>query len=85
MSDFKELEVVRMYRLEGDSKVKAFVDIAVGGFIVKGFRILEGKNGLFLGMPQQKSKDGRWFNIFFPATKEYGQVLSDLILEVYQK
>ena len=32
------LKVVRMHRLEGDSKVKAFADISIGDFVVKGCR-----------------------------------------------
>jgi len=52
------LEVVRLYRLDGESKTKAFVDVAIGDFIVKGIRVLQGQKGLFLGMPQDKAK--RW-------------------------
>jgi len=79
-----DLKVVRLYRLEGDSKTKAFADIAIGDFIVKGLKVLEGKNGLFLGMPQEKAKDGRWYNAFYPATKEARLSLTDAVLAAYQ-
>ncbi|MFA5114538.1 MAG: SpoVG family protein [Candidatus Omnitrophota bacterium] len=79
-----DLKVVRLYRLEGDSKTKAFVDIALGDFIVKGLKVLEGKNGLFLGMPQEKAKDGKWYNAFYPATKEARSSLTDAVLAVYR-
>jgi stage V sporulation protein G len=78
------LQVVRLYKLDGESKVKAFVDISIGDFIVKGLRLLEGKKGLFLGMPQEKSKDGKWYNTFFPATKEARQDLTDAVLNAYE-
>jgi len=38
-------------------KVRAFVDINFCGVIIKGFKIIEGINGLFLGYPSQKDKD----------------------------
>jgi stage V sporulation protein G len=79
------LQVVRIYRLEGESKIKAFADISVGDFIVKGLKVMEGKNGLFLSMPQEKSKDGKWYNTFFPATKESRNSLTETVLEAYQQ
>ena len=85
MAEIQALQVVRLYRFEGDSKIKAFCDVSVGDFIVKGLKVLEGKNGLFLSMPQEKSKDGKWYNTFFPATKEARQLLTDLVLEAYQQ
>ena len=79
------LKVVRLYRFNGDSKTKAFVDIAIGDFIIKGLRILAGKKGLFLGMPQEKAKDGNWYNAFYPVTKEARQNLTDVVLAAYQE
>ena len=56
------VEVLRLHRLGTDSSLKAFADLSFAGvFIVKGFRIVEGKNGLFVGMPREKGKDGRWY------------------------
>ena len=59
MADVQEVKVVRLHRFDSDSKTKAFADIAIGDFIVKGLRVVEGKKGLFLSMPQEKSKDGK--------------------------
>jgi stage V sporulation protein G len=85
MTEELNLRVVRLHRLDGESKTKAFVDISLGEFIVKGLRILEGKKGLFLGMPQDKAKDGNWYNAFYPVTKEARQNLTDVILAAYQE
>ena len=85
MSEDLSLKVVRLHRFDGDSKTKAFVDISLGDFIIKGLRVLEGKKGLFLGMPQEKAKDGNWYNTFCPITKEARQSLSDLVLAAYQE
>jgi len=80
-----DLKVVRLYRLDSDSKTRAFVDIAIGDFIVKGLRVLEGKKGLFLGMPQEKAKDGKWYNAFYPVTKEARANLTDAVLAAYRQ
>lgn len=86
MSEELGLKVVRLRRFEnGESKLKAFVDVALGDFIVKGLRILQGQKGLFLGMPQEQGKDGKWYNAFYPVTKEARQSLTDVVLSAYQE
>ena len=80
-----EVKVVRLHRFDGDSKTKAFVDVAIGDFVVKGLRVVEGQKGLFLAMPQEKAKDGKWYSSFFPATKEAKQNLCDVVLAAYQE
>ncbi len=81
----QEVQVVRLYRLEGESKIKAFADVSIGNFIIKGLKVLDGKNGLFLSMPREKSKDGKWYDTVFPVTKEARKSLSDMVLEAYQQ
>jgi stage V sporulation protein G len=81
----QEVQVVRLYRLDGESKIKAFADVSIGNFIIKGLKVLDGKNGLFLSMPREKSKDGKWYDTVFPVTKEARKSLSDVVLEAYQQ
>jgi len=79
------VEVFRLHRLNGDSKLKAFVDLSFAGvFIVKGLRVVAGKEGLFVGMPRQKGKDERWYNIVYPVTKEFRDLLNQIVLEAYE-
>jgi stage V sporulation protein G len=85
MAENQDVQVVRLYRLDGESKVKAFADVSIGNFIIKGLKVLDGKNGLFLSMPQEKSKDGKWYDTVFPVTKEARKSLTDLVLEAYQQ
>lgn len=79
------IQVSRLYRIDDDSKLKAFVDVVIGDFLVKGLRIVQGKKGLFLAMPQEKSKDGRWYSVFYPTTKEARQSLAEVVLAAYQQ
>lgn len=40
---------------------KAFVDLETNeGIILKGFKLILGPTGLFLGAPSEKGKDGKW-------------------------
>ena len=79
------IEVSRIHRIEGDSKIKAFVDISVGSLVIKGLRIVNGVNGLFVSMPRHQGKDGKWYNTVYPLNKEKHQELSELVLGLYNK
>jgi DNA-binding cell septation regulator SpoVG len=47
------VSVERIYRLDNDSALKGFADISLcDSVVLKGLRIVEGKKGLFVGMPQ---------------------------------
>ncbi len=81
----KDLKVVRLFRLEGDSKVKAFVDVAIGEYVVKGLRLVEGKKGLFLAMPQERSKDGKYYHTFHPETEDAQKALEMTVMAAYQE
>ncbi|MFA4843214.1 MAG: SpoVG family protein [Candidatus Omnitrophota bacterium] len=87
MAENVAVEVVRLRRFDGqsDSKLKAFADIAIGDFVIKGFRVVQGEKGLFLGFPQEKGKDGKWYNVLCPKTKEARQDLTDLVLSAYEE
>jgi len=79
------IQVSRIYRIDGDSKLKAFVDISLAGIIVKGLRIVDGNKGLFVSMPRHQGKDGKWYSTVYPTTKELLKQLSDLVLTAYQE
>lgn len=85
MAKSKDLEVSRIYKVEGDSNLKAFVDISLQGLVIKGLRIVSGKKGLFLGMPRHQGKDGKWYNTVYPANKEVQQELTELVMQAYQE
>ncbi len=83
--DENAIQVSRIYKVDGDSKLKAFVDVSLGGIVVKGLRIVDGNNGLFVSMPRHQGKDGKWYSTVYPTTKEIQKQLSDLVLAAYQE
>ena len=64
-------------------KVRAFFDVMTDeGFTIKGFKIIEGINGLFVGVPSQKGKDDEYFDTIFIAP-ELREELNHLALQTY--
>ena len=78
--------VDRIYRFDNGGQLKAFADIVLGGqFQVKGFRVVDGKKGVFVSMPSEIGKDGNWYNTFKPMTKDAQDELSRVIMEAYNQ
>ncbi|SVD47210.1 uncharacterized protein METZ01_LOCUS400064, partial [marine metagenome] len=64
-------------------KVRAFFDLTTTeGFTIKGFKIIEGINGLFVSMPSQKSSDGEYYDSVY-ASKELREELNQMALNDY--
>ena len=64
-------------------KVRAFFDVMTEeGFTIKGFKIIEGINGLFVSLPSQKGKDDEYFDTVY-VDQELRQELSQIALQAY--
>ncbi|MBI3324333.1 MAG: septation protein SpoVG family protein [Candidatus Omnitrophica bacterium] len=78
------LTVKRLTRLSSGSSVKAFSDVAVSeSILIKGLKVVEGKNGLFVSMPRELGKNGQWYDTVVPLSKEAKAKLSQIVLEAY--
>ena len=78
------IEVVRMSRLDGDGSVKAFCDISFfDTLIIKGLRIVNGKNGLFVSLPREQGKDGKWYDTVQLLNREVKKVVEDTVLTAF--
>ena len=70
-------------------KIRAFFDLQTEeGFTIKGFKLVEGINGLFVGFPSQKGSDDEYYDTVWAdrdvkeqvnqlAIKSYGQEIMD--------
>ena len=86
VNEVLNVKVDKVKRLENGSKLKAFCDLLFGDlFLVKGFRVFEGEDGMSVGMPQQRGKQGGWFDVFTPATEEVKEYLKEVVLRAYQE
>ena len=80
-----EVEVVDIRKITGDGKLKAFADVKIGErLIIKGFCVMEGKNGVFVSMPRKASKDGRWFDVV-ETDESFKRELENKVLESYDR
>jgi stage V sporulation protein G len=80
------LAVARLVRFDTEGTLKAYCDVTVGErFLIKGLRVVAGKNGLFVSMPRQQGKDHRWYDSVVPLSRETKTEVERLVLEAYQK
>ncbi len=79
-----EIKVRRMFKFENSGALKAFVDIDINYvLVVKGLRVVEGKNGLFVSMPQSQGKDNRWYDSIYPVSAESRQLIQEGVITAY--
>lgn len=77
------MEVIKFNKLEDKGKLKGYLTIKTSeGFEMKGFKLIEGDNGLFVASPSQKGKDPdgneKWYDMVW-IPKELNQSLLDLV------
>ena len=64
-------------------KLRAFFDLRTSdGFVIKGFKLVEGINGLFVGMPSVQNKEGEYYDSVF-ADKDLRDELEKLAIREY--
>ena len=72
--------------LRSTDSLKAFVSIVIDdAFVIKGIKIIEGKNGLFIAMPTQKGKKGDYRDIAHPLNTETRNEMEKLIMDKYNE
>lgn len=81
------MKIVRMNHLKSNAggKTAAFFDIQTGdGIIIKGFKVINGSNGLFIASPNEKGKDSNYYETV-SLPKEMKDNLQKLALDEYNK
>ena len=70
--------------LRGEEKLKAFVHVTFEDvFIVRGLKVINGRDGLFVCMPSRKLKDGSYKDIAHPVTDGFRVELEKQVLDAY--
>jgi len=77
------MKIERMNK--GDwGKILAFFDlITEDGFTIKGFKLVEGNNGRFVGFPSQKNKDDEYHDTVW-ADKDVKDQVTELAKREYE-
>ncbi|MDR1204922.1 MAG: SpoVG family protein [Peptococcaceae bacterium] len=75
---------IQSIRPEGTLRGTASVDLN-GQFAVRGVKIMNGSNGLFVSMPSYKAGNGTYRDICFPCTTESKAAFDQAVLNAYQQ
>ncbi|MBC8283815.1 MAG: septation protein SpoVG family protein [Nitrospinae bacterium] len=69
------------------SSLRAYADVVLDDLLViKGFKVLVAKSGgLFIGMPSQKGKDGKYYDQIEFKADDFQSELRARILESYKE
>ncbi len=85
MSSNITFNVEKMYRLPEAGNLKAFADVCVNDtLVIRGIRLVEGKKGLFVSMPQEQGKDNRWYDQVVCRSSAVYDDLSQKVVEHYR-
>jgi len=77
---------VKVYNSTFEGKIKAMVSVYFNDcFVIKGFKIIDGKNGLFIANPSKKNGEGEFVDMAHPVTKEFREELYSKIRDEYSK
>lgn len=71
-------------RWDGKMKVRGIATVNIAGFAINGILIKEGKNGLFVQMPQHLSGDGNYRDTIYCTTGSMRWAVQDEVLAAYQ-
>jgi stage V sporulation protein G len=82
-----EVNVYPIKNKKEGSAVQGFARIVLDDeLIINGIRVVSGKNGLFLGFPQNYNKDeGKGYDIAFPITAELRTEITNKVIAKYEQ
>lgn len=76
---------VKKYDKEG-SKMKGIASVLIDDcFVIRGIRIIEGEEGLFIAFPSRKNSEGLYVDEAHPINSETRKLFEDAIFEEYNK
>lgn len=76
---------VRITRASDIGRQRAIASITINGvFVVRGIRIMEGKNGLFVSMPRFRTGE-EYKDYCYPCTAEEREKLNSAVMAAYEK
>ena len=71
MVDDLNITEVRVRKVSGDGKLKAFASITIdNAFVVHDLKVIEGKKGFFVAMPSRKTTNGDYKDTAHPIITE---------------
>jgi stage V sporulation protein G len=80
-----EITDIRVRRVGGDGKLKAYVTVTLDGcFVVHNIKVIHGRSGVFIAMPSRRTKTGEYKDVAHPINSEFRTLLQERILEAFE-
>lgn len=71
--------------LRNEEKLKAFASVTFDNeFVVRGLKVISGKQGYFVSMPSRKRPDGSYQDIAHPINNEMRRKIEEMVLDTYE-
>ncbi len=81
-----EITDIKVKKVSADGKLKAYVSLTFDNcFVVHNLKVIEGKEGIFVAMPNRKTKKGEFKDIAHPINSECRSTIQNKIIEEYNK
>jgi stage V sporulation protein G len=76
---------IRITKIEGDDKLKAFAALVIDDcFLVGDLRVIEGEEGYFVAMPSRRKRDGSFKDIAYPLNNNLREQLEEKVLLAFE-
>jgi len=77
---------VRIRRLEGTGRTKAFASITLDDqFVVHDLRVVAGNDGLFVAMPSRRLGNGSYKDVAHPITPQFRIAVEGAVLSAFNR
>lgn len=81
-----DITEVRVRKVNGDGKLKAFASITIdNAFVVHDLKVIEGKKGYFVAMPSRKTTSGDYKDTAHPIATETRELIQNAVLLEFDK
>ncbi|MEW6050768.1 MAG: SpoVG family protein [Candidatus Zixiibacteriota bacterium] len=79
-----EITEVRV-TLRDEEKLRGFANVTFdNAFVVRGMKIIQGANGIFVSMPSRRRPNGTHQDVAHPVNSDMRRLIEQKVLEAYQ-
>ena len=69
-----------------ENKLRAYVNITIDEvFMVRGLKVIQGSEGLFVAFPNKKGKNGMFRDVAHPLNSDTRREIEEMVLHAYEK
>jgi stage V sporulation protein G len=69
-----------------ENKLRAYVNITIDHvFMVRGLKVIQGADGLFVAFPNKKGKNGMFRDVAHPLNAETRREIEEMVLVAYDR